>query len=32
MNNELQTIFANFTVEGKTIPVSFLRYTGKETT
>ena len=32
MNNELQTIFANFTVEGKSIPVSFLRYTGKETT
>lgn len=32
MNNELQTIFANFTVEGKNIPVSFLRYTGKETT
>lgn len=32
MNNELQTIFANFTVEEKRIPVSFLRYTGKETT
>lgn len=32
MNNELQTIFANFTVERKSIPVSFLRYTGKETT
>lgn len=32
MNNELQTIFANFTVEEKSIPVSFLRYTGKETT
>ena len=32
MNNELQTIFANFIVEGKSIPVSFLRYTGKETT
>lgn len=32
MNNELQTIFANFTVSGNVIPVSFLRYTGKATT
>ena len=32
MNNELQTIFAGFTVGGKVIPVSFIRYTGKETT
>ena len=32
MNNELQTIFANFTVGGNAIPVSFLRYTGKATT
>lgn len=32
MNNELQRIFEGFTVEGKVIPVSFLRYTGKSTT
>lgn len=32
MNNELQTIFTNFKVEGKVVPVSFLRYTGKATT
>ena len=32
MNNELQTIFANFTVNGNVIPVSFMRYTGKDTT
>ena len=32
MNNELQTIFEGFTVDGKSIPVAFLRYTGKETT
>ena len=32
MNNELQTIFASFTVGGQTIPVSFMRYTGKATT
>lgn len=32
MNNELQTIFEGFTVGGKVIPVSFLRYTGKSTT
>lgn len=32
MNSELQTIFTNFAVGGVTIPVSFLRYTGKSTT
>ena len=32
MNNELENIFKNFTVNGKQIPVSFLRYNGKETT
>ena len=32
MNNELQTIFNNFTVDGKVIPVAFMRYTGKSTT
>lgn len=32
MNNELQTIFASFTVGGQAIPVSFMRYTGKATT
>lgn len=32
MNNELQTIFASFTVGGEAIPVSFIRYTGKATT
>lgn len=32
MNNELQTIFANFTVNGNVIPVSFMRYTGKSLT
>ena len=32
MNNELQTIFASFTVGGQAIPVSFIRYTGKATT
>ena len=32
MNNELQKIFASFTVGGQTIPVSFMRYTGKATT
>ncbi len=32
MNNELQSVFANFEVSGKSIPVAFLRYTGKETT
>lgn len=32
MNNELQTIFTNFQVDGNVVPVSFLRYTGKATT
>lgn len=32
MNNELQTIFTNFAVDGVAIPVSFLRYTGKSKT
>lgn len=32
MNNELQTIFTNFAVGGVSIPVAFLRYTGKATT
>lgn len=32
MNNELQTIFEGFAVEGKSIPVVFLRYVGKKTT
>lgn len=32
MNNELQTIFTDFTVGGTVIPVSFMRYTGKATT
>jgi len=32
MNNELQEIFNNFTVDGNVIPVAFLRYTGKATT
>ena len=32
MNNELQTIFTNFAVSGVTIPVAFLKYTGKATT
>lgn len=32
MNNELQTIFEGFAVEGKSIPVAFLRYVGKKTT
>ncbi|AAV30172.1 hypothetical protein X813_gp12 [Lactobacillus phage LL-Ku] len=32
MNSELEKIFKNFTVGGKQIPVSFLRYDGKETT
>jgi len=32
MNNELQTIFANFKVSGNVIPVSFLRYNGKSST
>lgn len=32
MNELITSIFQNFTVDGKTIPVSFLRYNGKETT
>lgn len=32
MNNEIQTIFTNFTVAGEEVPVAFMRYTGKATT
>lgn len=32
MNNLIETIFQDFTVDGKSIPVSFLRYNGKSTT
>ena len=32
MNKEIETIFKDFEVDGKTIPVSFLRYNGKATT
>lgn len=32
MNKEIEKIFANFTVDGKKVPVSFLRYEGRETT
>lgn len=32
MNNEIQNIFINFEVDGVIIPVSFLRYGGKDTT
>ena len=32
MNSLIETIFNNFQVDGKTIPVAFLHYTGKETT
>lgn len=32
MNSLIETIFANFQVDGVSIPVSFLRYTGKSTT
>jgi hypothetical protein len=32
VNNEIQTIFTNFQVSGVTIPVAYLRYTGKATT
>ena len=32
MNNEIQTLFNAFKVDGNLIPVSFLRYTGKATT
>lgn len=32
MNELIQSIFQNFTVDGKEIPVSFLQYNGHETT
>ena len=32
MNSLIENIFNNFKVDGKTIPVAFLHYTGKETT
>lgn len=32
MNSLIETIFANFKVNNVSIPVSFLRYTGKSTT
>lgn len=32
MNSLIETIFANFQVNGQSIPVSFLRYDGKSTT
>lgn len=32
MNELIETIFANFKINDKNIPVSFLRYTGKEET
>lgn len=32
MNSLIETIFTNFTVDDKKIPVSFLRYNGKSTT
>lgn len=32
MNSLIETIFQNFQVDGKSIPVSFLRYEGKSTT
>lgn len=32
MNELIETIFKNFTVDNKKIPVSFVRYTGTETT
>lgn len=32
MNSLIETIFNNFKVNGQSIPVSFLRYTGKSTT
>ena len=32
MNSTIETIFNGFTVDGKLIPVSFMRYEGKETT
>lgn len=32
MNSLIETIFTNFTVDDKKIPVSFMRYYGKSTT
>ena len=32
MNSLIETIFQNFTVDNKLIPVSFMRYNGKSTT
>lgn len=32
MNSEIKKLFENFTVNGKHIPVCFMRYDGKETT
>lgn len=32
INELIESIFANFAVDGKTVPVSFLRYDGKSTT
>ena len=32
MNSVIEELFSNFTVDGKSIPVSFLRYTGNKTT
>ena len=32
MNSLIESIFQNFIVDGKTIPVSFMRYNGKSTT
>lgn len=32
MNETIETIFQDFTVDGKVIPVAFLRYNGKSTT
>lgn len=32
MNSVIEELFTNFTVDGKSIPVSFLRYTGNKTT
>ena len=32
MNSEIKKLFENFTVNGKKIPVCFMRYDGKETT
>lgn len=32
MNELIETIFSNFTVDGKLIPVKYMRYKGKENT